>query len=70
MDFLDVGTSLCGRRWIGPQVEVDRAAQALVQSRGLDRALALVLARRGVAEGEVEAFLSPSLRDLLPDPRS
>ncbi|MEC8666222.1 MAG: single-stranded-DNA-specific exonuclease RecJ [Pseudomonadota bacterium] len=70
MDFLNVSASLTGRRWVGPSVEIDRAAEALVQARGLDRALAQILARRGVEEQEVEAFLAPSLRDLLPDPRS
>jgi single-stranded-DNA-specific exonuclease len=33
-------------------------------------AVCQVLARRGVAAAEVEAFLAPALRDLLPDPRS
>jgi single-stranded-DNA-specific exonuclease len=70
MDFLNVSASLTGRRWVGPSVEIDRAAEALVQARGLDRALAQILARRGIEEQEVEAFLAPSLRDLLPDPRS
>lgn len=70
MDFLGVSASLTGRRWVGPSVEVDRAAEALSQATGLDRALAQVLARRGVGAAEAEAFLAPSLRDLLPDPRS
>ena len=70
MDFLDVSASLTGRRWVGPSVEVDRAAEALAQETGLDRALAQVLARRGVPAIEAAAFLSPALRDLLPDPRS
>jgi single-stranded-DNA-specific exonuclease len=70
MDFLDVSASLTGRRWVGPAVEVDRAAEALTQATGLDRALAQVLARRGVEAAEAEAFMAPSLRDLLPDPRS
>ncbi|WP_407493597.1 single-stranded-DNA-specific exonuclease RecJ [Pseudooceanicola sp. MF1-13] len=70
MDFLDVSASLTGRRWVGPGVEIDRAAEMLVQARGLERPLAQVLARRGVTDAEVDAFLAPSLRDLLPDPRS
>ncbi|WP_136635140.1 single-stranded-DNA-specific exonuclease RecJ [Pseudooceanicola onchidii] len=70
MDFLGVSSSLLGRRWVGPPVEIDRAAEALSQATGLDRALAQVLARRGVNAAEAEAFLAPSLRDLLPDPRS
>ncbi|WP_375173378.1 single-stranded-DNA-specific exonuclease RecJ [Pseudooceanicola sp.] len=70
MDFLNVSSSLTGRRWVGPSVEIDRAAEALSQATGLERALAQVLARRGVEAAEAEAFLAPSLRDLLPDPRS
>ena len=70
MDFLGVSASLTGRKWVGPSVEVDRAAEALTQATGLDRALAQVLARRGVPAMEAETFLAPSLRDLLPDPRS
>ncbi len=68
--FLNVETSLTGRRWIGPGVEIIRAAEALAQQTGLPGAVAQVLARRGVAASEAEAFLAPSLRDLLPDPRS
>ena len=70
MDFLDVSSSLTGRRWVGPAAETDRAAEALSQATGMDRALAQVLARRGVGAAEAEGFLAPSLRDLLPDPRS
>ena len=41
-----------------------------MQQTSLPLALCQVLARRGVAAEEAEAFLAPSLRDLLPDPRS
>ncbi|MDF1854855.1 single-stranded-DNA-specific exonuclease RecJ [Pseudooceanicola sp.] len=70
MSFLGIEASLTGRRWIGPNVETDRAAEALVQSTGLARPVAQVLARAGVNAAEAEAFLAPQLRDLLPDPRS
>lgn len=69
MAFLGVEQSLGGRRWIGPSIEAERAADALVQGSGLPRALCQVLARRGVPSAEVDAFLAPTLRDLLPDPR-
>ncbi len=68
--FLNVTASLTGRRWVGPAIETARAADAMVQQTGLPRALCQVLARRGVAPGEAEAFLHPTLRDLLPDPRA
>ncbi|MEO1678022.1 MAG: single-stranded-DNA-specific exonuclease RecJ [Pseudomonadota bacterium] len=66
--YLGVGTSLTGRSWQGPSVELDRQAEAIAQRAGLDPALAVVLARRGVAAEEVDGFLNPTLRDLLPDP--
>jgi single-stranded-DNA-specific exonuclease len=66
--FLDIECSLTGRRWVGPTEEEDRRAEALVQRARLPEAVARVLARRGVAPEAAEAFLAPSLRDLLPDP--
>lgn len=42
----------------------------LAQQTDLPRPLCQVLARRGVPPMEAESFLSPKLRDLLPDPRS
>ena len=69
MAFLGVEASLTGRRWVGPTIETDRASQAMVQETGLPMAVCQILARRGVEAGEAEAFLAPSLRDLLPDPR-
>lgn len=69
MAFLDVETSLTGRRWVGPEIEVQRAADAMVQTTALAAPLCQVLARRGVAPSDANAFLMPQLRDLLPDPR-
>lgn len=70
MSFLGVDASLTGRRWVGPSIETDRTAEALAQETGLPRQLCQVLARRGVAAADAEAFLAPKLKDLLPDPRS
>jgi len=70
MSFLDVETSLTGRRWIGPDVELSRAAELLVQRAGLPDPVCQVLARRGVVDSEAAGYLAPALRDLLPDPRS
>ena len=67
--FLGVEQSATGRRWIGPTVEADRLAEAMVQETGLPMALARVLVARGVAPAEAPLFLEPQLRDLLPDPR-
>ncbi|NNE52917.1 MAG: single-stranded-DNA-specific exonuclease RecJ [Sulfitobacter sp.] len=70
MRFLGVETSLTGRRWVGPGVEMTRAAELLGQRTALPPAVCQVLAARGVPPEEAEGFLVPSLRDLLPDPRS
>lgn len=69
MAFLGVATSLTGRRWIGPSIETERAADAMRQTTELPLAVCQVLARRGVPAAEAKAFLTPQLRDLLPDPR-
>ncbi|WP_121064047.1 single-stranded-DNA-specific exonuclease RecJ [Chachezhania antarctica] len=70
MSYLGVETSLTGRRWVGPTLEADRAADAMVRITGLDRAVCQVLVRRGVPAEEAAVFLEPRLRDLLPDPRT
>lgn len=67
--FLGVERSLTGRRWIGPEPEVDRQAEAMAQATALPRPLCQTLARLGVPTGEAAAYLAPALRDLLPDPR-
>ena len=67
--FLGVESSLTGRRWVGPSIDIDRAAEALEQATSLPRAVCQLLARRGIGTQEAESFLAPALRDLLPDPR-
>ncbi|MDO6589138.1 single-stranded-DNA-specific exonuclease RecJ [Loktanella sp. D2R18] len=66
--FLNVTQSATGRRWVGPSIEEDRLSEAMTQSTGLPAPLCRTLVRRGVADDATEAFLSPTLRDLLPDP--
>lgn len=65
--FLNVEQSYGGKRW-RPRLEDDRAALAISQQLDLPDALGRILAARGVDVSEVEAFLDPKLRDLLPDP--
>jgi single-stranded-DNA-specific exonuclease len=67
--ILGVEASLRGRSWrarIGPDGEA--LAADLERLVGLAPALARVLAARGVGPREVERFLEPKLRDLMPDP--
>lgn len=68
--FLGVECSATGRRWTGPGAAEDRLSQTLVQETGFGDALCRVLGRLGVAPDEAEAYLTPSLRDLMPDPSS
>lgn len=68
--FLGVEASLTGRRWTGPDAETERAAERLVQMTGLPDAVCRTLAQRGVPPEDAESFLAPTLRALLPDPRS
>ncbi|MBY5978389.1 single-stranded-DNA-specific exonuclease RecJ [Phaeobacter italicus] len=69
MSFLGVETSLTGRRWIGPDLDTARAAEMMEQQIGLPPAVCQVLARRGVPAHEAQGFLTPQLKELLPDPR-
>ncbi|MGS4943834.1 single-stranded-DNA-specific exonuclease RecJ [Meridianimarinicoccus sp. RP-17] len=68
--FLGVTRSLTGRRWVGPDDATARAGLALAQRTGHPPALCAVLARRGVDADAAPAFLEPTLKALLPDPRA
>ncbi|WP_439140813.1 single-stranded-DNA-specific exonuclease RecJ [Planktotalea sp.] len=68
--FLTVERSLTGRRWVGPDPEVARQAEAMAQSTGFPASICSVLARRAVSPEEAADFLAPTLKNLLPDPRS
>ena len=66
--FLNVQSSVTGRRWIGPDAGVERAAQQIEQITTLPGIIARLLAERGVEANEADSYLSPKLRDLMPDP--
>ncbi len=67
VDWLDGGLSITGRRWLAQPCD-DRIALAIAQSHGLPELASRILAARGIALGEVEAYMSPTLRGFLPDP--
>ncbi|MGB1641920.1 MAG: single-stranded-DNA-specific exonuclease RecJ, partial [Paracoccaceae bacterium] len=69
MDYLGVSQSLSEKRWIGPENAVDLAAQALMQNTELPLAMCFVLARLGIPSDDVETYLDPLIKSLLPDPR-
>ena len=67
--FLGVERSVCGRAWRDRLDERARArALAIAQRHGVPELLARVLAGRNIEAGEVEAYLDPSIRRLMPDP--
>lgn len=65
--FLGVEHSVRGKRW-RDRLADERAALALSQQTGLPEIVGRVLVARGVAAEDVDGFLNPSLRSLLPDP--
>jgi len=65
--FLGVENSLGNRRWIERPGDA-RLAQALSQRFGLPEIVGRVMAARGVGLEGAQSFLSPTLRDLMPDP--
>ena len=65
--YLGVAESAEGKRWLLREYD-ERQALTLVQRYGLPDAVGRVLAARGIDAGAAATFLSPTLRDLLPDP--
>jgi single-stranded-DNA-specific exonuclease len=69
--FLDVKQSATGHSWAHRlDARGENAALAIAQNHGIPDIVARVLAGRGVGQDEAQRFLDPTIRDLLPDPRS
>lgn len=68
-NFLNVTRSISGKAW-NDRLDIagQRTAAAIAQQQGLSDILARVLAGRGVLPDQVQSFLNPTLRDLMPDP--
>jgi single-stranded-DNA-specific exonuclease len=64
---LGVERSAAGRRWYSREGDI-RTGLALAQRYGLPEIVGRIMAARGVQLDEAEAWLDPTLRDLLPDP--
>ena len=67
--FLDVERSILGQRWI-PRLDsagVNRAL-AIAQKEDVSETVARVLAGRGVSPADAISFLSPTVKELMPDP--
>lgn len=65
--FLGVERSLSGRAWRARLAD-DRLALTIAQKHGLPEILGRVLAARGVGLDEVQGFLNPTIRELMPQP--
>jgi single-stranded-DNA-specific exonuclease len=67
--FLGVERSVCGRIWRDRlDIRGVQLAAAIGQRHGLPELLSRILAGRNVALDEVEDFLDPTIRRLMPDP--
>jgi single-stranded-DNA-specific exonuclease len=66
--FLGVERSASGRRWRLRGIADDGAAATLAAQLAVPDILARLLSQRGVGLEEAARFLSPKLRDQLPDP--
>jgi single-stranded-DNA-specific exonuclease len=67
--FLGVERSATGRAWHDRlDARGDARALAIVQRHGVPELLARVLAGRNVVADDVESFLDPTVRRLMPDP--
>lgn len=68
MDYLlNVEKSVSGKRWVGRAYD-ERTAMALSQRLGVSELTGRVMAARNVTLDDAQTFLTPTLRDLLPDP--
>ena len=69
--FLDVHKSVNGLAWVHRLgLREENTALAMAQAHGVPDIVARVLAGRGVSQEDALRFLDPTVRDLLPNPRS
>ena len=67
MSFLGVEESAKGFVWVHRTAD-EAAIAELERAEGLDELTARLLAARGVSPADFDTFMTPRLRDLLPDP--
>ncbi|WP_421850745.1 single-stranded-DNA-specific exonuclease RecJ [Oricola sp.] len=69
--FLGIERSVTQRRWVERMSPAQtQVATDIAQRLGIHDSLARILAGRGVSADDAEAFLDPTLRALMPDPRT
>ena len=69
-EFLGVKHSLSNRIWIGPSAEQERIAAGIAQEHDISLLTALLLTKRQVNAKSLKSYLSPKIKDLMPDPYS
>ncbi|OXT00204.1 single-stranded-DNA-specific exonuclease RecJ [Notoacmeibacter marinus] len=69
--FLNVKSSAAGFAWHHRLTEMqEQTALAIAQQSGIDEIVARILAGRQVGQTDAPSFLQPTLRHLLPDPKT
>ncbi|MEW7008173.1 single-stranded-DNA-specific exonuclease RecJ [Lentilitoribacter sp. EG35] len=67
--FLNVEQSLLGQKWVARlDARGQNTALNIAQTTDIPEIIARIMAARNVAAEEASNFLSPSIRDLMPDP--
>ena len=68
-NFLDVAESITGQAWVERMSLIQKGqAEAMVEEHGVEGHVARIIAGRGVTAAEAKTYLTPTLRDLMPDP--
>lgn len=69
--FLDIERSAKGRRWVDRMSPAQsQIALDIAQRHGIPDIVCRVMAGRGITGDSAAGFLEPTIRDLMPDPRS
>lgn len=66
--ILNVSSSLGNNKWIGNSLTEDRQAEFIMQKSDVSLLTATVLAIRGINPEEVDQYLNPKIKNLMPDP--
>ena len=69
MVVLGVEKSLSGKKWLSRPFD-ERLLARLVQKYDFPEILARILVEKGLSEDEIDAFLSPTLKNNLPNPET
>ena len=66
--ILGVSESATGKEWVSCGNEIIEEGRKFAQHYGLQEMLGTIMASRGVSYNDVEQYLNPRIKDLLPDP--